>query len=167
MSKNNQSFPTNRLLLLLPITTSPYVNHPISLISVLHTGVKFFFVFFLYSKIVIRQVKATSLRVMTMSRQRQHLRSLQQKFFSATLQWLDHPSLKSPPVREVPTSSLPKYCQRLPGSSFQCISQHQLSYPPLYSARKAPEGLHSSAGISAESYNKSFAFCVSAFCLFC
>lgn len=53
------------------------------------------------------------------------------------------------------------------GYSFQCISQHQHSYPQLYSARKAPEGLHSSTGILAESYNKSFAFCVSAFCLFC
>lgn len=45
-----------------------------------------------------------------------------------------------------------------PGPSFQSISQHRLSYPPLYSA---PEGLHSVAGILfAKSYNKSFAFCV-------
>lgn len=54
------------------------------------------------------------------------------------------------------------HCQRLLGSSFQRISQHWLSYPSLYTAR----GLHSSTGISAESYNKSFAFCVSAFCPF-
>lgn len=54
-----------------------------------------------------------------------------------------------------------RYYQRLCGSSFQCISQHCLFYPPLHSAWTAPKGLHSSSGISAESHNKSFAFCVS------
>lgn len=68
---------------------------------------------------------------------------------------------------ELPTSCLLTCSQMLPSSSFQCISQHRLYYPHLYLARKAPEGLHSSVGISAESYNKSFAFCVSTLWLFC
>ncbi len=117
------------------------------------------------------RAKSTNLRVINTWWLRKQLRCLREKCVPATVQWLEHSSLSSPwnpHLRgEVPTSSLPTYCQRLPGSSFQRISQHWLSYPPLYSARKAPEGLHSSAGISAESYNKSFPFCVSAFCLFC
>ena len=100
---------------------------------------------------------ATSLRVMNTWCLRKQVRSPWQKCFPATLQWLcspQNPHLWSAP----PTSPLPASCQRLQGSSFQRISQHWLSYPALSSARKAPEGLHSCTGISAESYNKSFGF---------